>query len=153
MSITQELIDSAKVAALAQARIGIERQRQNFLATFGSFFKPADLVKITDWWGLAVEAKAAQFMSATDDQAQEQADIYDSYLDAIEEVGTDYEVVGKAKAGMFARSVLHEVIGGGFAILGAVLQAGLAIVIPGFGSLIGAGLNAGIQHVVAHFNT
>lgn len=152
MSIEQDLIDGAKQAAVTQAKVSIARSKDNFIALYGNFFKPDDLVRVEDYWSKALAAKTAQFMAMTEDEAQVQADIYDAYLDAIEEIGTDYLIVGTAKAGVFARGLLHEVIGGGFAIAGAVLQVGLNILFPGVGGLVGAGLNAGIQHVVAHFN-
>ncbi len=69
----------------------------------------------------------------------------------MEAIFVDYEVVGKAKLGVLARAFAHQVIAGAFAVAGAVIQAGLGILVPGLGSLAGAGLNVGMQHVVAWF--
>lgn len=149
--MTDALLATAKDAVVKQATTVVAQGKQDFLATFGSYLQPGDLLAIGSAFDKAAEAKIGQFLAKTPEAAQEQADIYEACLDTIETIGDDYEIVGKAKAGVLIRSVAHQVISGVFAVAGAVMQAALGVVVPGVGSLIGAGLNAGIQHVVSYF--
>ncbi len=148
---TDTLIANAKLAASDQVVQIIGSAKSTFLGLFGDFISAADITRIEGLFTKAAIAKAAQFAANTPGAAQEAADEYDTYMDTIETIGDEYLILGKAKAGVLVRSVVHEIISGFFAVAGGVLQAGLGIVLPGVGSLIGAGANAGLQHVVSYF--
>lgn len=150
-STGQQILAAAKTAAVGQVSSLIASSKASFLETFGSFFSVADLKSVEMLFTRAAIAKAGEFAAATPEEAQEYADEYDAYLDEMETIGDQYLIVGKSKAGALVRPLAHQAIAGIFAVMGAVLQAGLGIVVPGIGSLVGAGLNAGLQHVVSHF--
>lgn len=148
---TDKMIATAKTQASSAAVSIISNAKQSFLDLFGSFVTANDLIALDKLFTQAALAKGLQYAATSKQEADEYADEYDAYMDQIETVGDKYLIVGKAKAGVLIRSVAHQIISGFFAVAGAVLQAGLAVVLPGVGSLVGAAANAGIQHVVAHF--
>lgn len=152
MTIGQELFDVAKVATVEQVKLVLEKQKVGFITTFQSLISINEVLRLAQYWDLAIAAKANSFLAATPETAQEQTEIYESYIDSVEEMAVGFGIVGKAKANVFAHELMHEFIAGAFAVAGAVLQAGMGILFPGVGSLLGAGLNTGLQHVVAHFN-
>jgi hypothetical protein len=151
VSAADELLAAARSASVDQLKLVLSSSKKGFLDTFSSFIKPEDLARLDELFERAFKAKVAHFAAKTPEQAQEQIDIYEASMETIETIGDDYEIVGKAKAGAIVRSFAHQVIAGAFAIAGAVLQAGLGILVPGIGALIGAGANVGIQHVVDYF--
>lgn len=151
-TLTNEVIATAKSAAIAQVQPQIDQAKTSFLALFGSFLKPEDLKTVALLFDKAVLAKVGQFSAATNEEATEYSDEYEGYLQTVETIGDRYEIVGKAKAGVWLRNLMHNLISGFFAVAGAVLQVGLGVFVPVAGSFIGAALNQGLQHVVAYYN-
>lgn len=150
-TVTQELLDVAKTASLDQAKLVLATSKKGFVDAFREWIDAKDLVLLDELYEGALRAKARQFLAGSTDAAAIAADEYEASLNSIDALFLRYEIVGKAKLGALARSMAHQIISGVFAVGGAVLQAGLGVVLPGLGSLIGAGLNAGLQHVVAYF--
>lgn len=149
MSISQEMLDTAKSETSTKIMEVATTARRQFLDLFGSFLSTDDLTHVDDLFTKSVHAKVGSYMASSLEEASEFTDIYESYMETIETIGDKYMIVGKAKAGVLLRSVAHQIISGIFAVAGAVLQAGLSILIPGVGNLLGAAANAGLQHVVA----
>ncbi len=153
MSAASEvMLATAKSSTVTQAANLVAQGKTQFMALFGTFIKGEDLLKIEGYYNKALLAKIGQFSAHTTDEAIEYADQYEAAMESVETIGNAYEIVGKAKAGVFVRGFLHALISGFFAVGGAVLQVGLGVALPGVGSFIGAGLNQGLQHVVAYFN-
>ncbi len=149
---TDAMIGAAKAQALVQAQALVANGRSSLLEQLASFVQKEDLVELESLFDKAVAAKAGQFTASTNEQAQEFADEYESYMETAETIGDRYVIVGKAKAGVWIRHMMHQVISGFFAVAGAVLQVGLGIAVPVAGTFAGAALNQGLQHVVAYFN-
>lgn len=145
------MLATFKQAALEQVKTSIEAKKQSFTKLFSTLASKEDLQFVLGKWDEAVAAKERVFLAASEDEAEEANDIYDLCMIAVQEKWVGFEIVGTAKAKVFAHDIMHEAIGGGFAVLGAVLQATLTVLFPG-GGIVGAALNMGIQKVVAHFN-
>lgn len=146
------MIAAAKSSAVSQASNIVAQGKSQIMTLFGSFIKKEDLVALDDLFNKALLAKVGQFSAHTAEEAVDFADQYEAHMESVETIGNQYEIVGKAKAGVLVRSIMHSVISGFFAVAGAVLQVGLGMVFPVVGTFVGAGLNQGIQHVVAYFN-
>lgn len=148
--IAQTLLDTAKAAATEQTKKIVASGRVAFVASFGNFLSKEDLTRAAALFDQAAGAKVTQ-IGGDLKTVREAEDIYNSSLEQLETIGDRYLIVGEAKAGVLIRSFAHQVIAGAVAVAGAVLQAGLGIVLPGVGSLLGAGINTGLVHVVNYF--
>lgn len=146
-TLLKSAVDAAQPAVLQV----ITASRAKFLGLFGSWVADTDFARLEELFVAAAHARAGQFCASTPQEARDFEETYEASLDSLETLGYAFEIVGKAKAGVFVRSVAHQLIAGAFAVGGAVLQAGLGILLPGVGLLLGAGANAGIQHVVAAY--
>lgn len=151
MSITDQLIKTAKDEGFKQVQLVLATSKTGFLAAWRDFLVPADLIELDAAFDLALKAKLAQLGSLTPDGAQDCADVYEASLNTIETIGNRYEIVGKAKAGALVRSFAHSAISGAVAVAGAVMQAALTVFLGPLGAMLGAGGNAGLQHVVSYF--
>lgn len=147
----QALLDVAKTATAEQIQKVIAAGKTQFVDLFKGVVSKDDLEFLVELFDRAHAAKAAHFGATTPEQSADLEDEYQAYMDAIETLADKYLIVGKAKLGVLARSLAHQIISGAFAVGGAVLQAALTAAIPGVGALVGAGVNAGLQHLVAYF--
>jgi hypothetical protein len=149
--VSSAILKAAIDAAEPQIQIIIDEGRKEFIALFGNYVKVEDCKRLEELFINAAKARAGQFTAQTAEQAADFEDEYEAALESIETIGDAYEIVGKAKAGVFARHMAHMLIAGAFAVAGSVLQVGLGIVIPGLGVFVGAAVNAGVQHVVSAY--
>lgn len=152
MSVTTEkMLAAAKSASAGEFQLVMAQSKIGFLDAFRGFVNPGDLIELDAAFSLALKAKLGHLMAQTDNEAEDFADEYEASMNTIETIGDRYEIGLKARAGKFVRSFAHNVISAAAAVTGAVLQAGLGVVLGPLGTLIGAGGNVGLQHVVSYF--
>lgn len=146
-----QLLATAKGAALDEVKIVLATSKTGFLTAFRDFLVPADLIELDGAFDLALRAKLGQLGALSPNEADDFADQYEASLNAIETIGDRYEIVGKAKAGVLLRSFAHQVISGFAAVAGAVFQGAMTVFLGPIGTIVGGGANAGLQHVVSYF--
>lgn len=153
MSASAVFLAAIQKATLEQSQPVLAATKKSFLDTFSGFVSTEDMIDLDQMFSAALSSKARQFLAPTLDEAAAAAREYEASLDAMATIGTQCEIVGKAKIGKFVRSFAHNLISGAFAVLGAGVQAAisLAFPIPIAGGILGAGVNSGLQHVVAYF--
>jgi hypothetical protein len=142
----QAAIDSAK----PQLESILLEAKNNFLTRFGDWVASDHRERLES---LFMQAGAAKLASVTasaignEEEAREQQETYEAFVDGLETLGLALEITAKAEALAFLKAELHKVLAVVAAAAGAAVGALVTYAVPGIGFVLGPVAGAATREV------